>query len=82
MVKHNKLDFEHTNGVNGKPKIKVPALTDGDQNGANGAKSADSVGVGDDKGPALLGGGYAQHKQALMALINELRSDGASLEVE
>lgn len=30
----------------------------------------------------LLAGGYAKGKQALMALINELRSDGASLEVE
>jgi hypothetical protein len=32
--------------------------------------------------PGLLAGQYAKGKQDLMALINELRSDGAALEVE
>lgn len=32
--------------------------------------------------PGLLAGEYAKGKQQLMALINDLRSDGAALEVE
>ena len=45
----------------------------------NGAapKKADDV-----QQPGLLAGEYAKGKQQLMALINDLRSDGAALEVE